>query len=116
MRNNDLQMLRGFLPILQNYYPEVVGRIILVEYPFIIWGLWKIVRPLLDQRTQDKISFITKEELDEHFTPDTIPTEIGGNWEMPDAQVDLWEEGFDFRQWKMRPDEVIEDDGVYRRK
>ena len=114
MRNNDLQMLRGFLPILQNCYPEMVGRIILVEYPFIIWGLWKIVKSLLDVRTQNKVQFIGPAELADHFTPETIPTEIGGLWEMPDAEVDLWEDGFDFTAWKQRPEEVIEEYGVYR--
>jgi hypothetical protein len=64
MKNNDLSMVRAFLPILQNYYPEVVGRILLVEYPFIIWGLWKIIRPLMDVNTQNKVQFIKPEGLD----------------------------------------------------
>lgn len=81
MKNNDMQMIRAFLPILQNCYPEVVGRIIIVEYPFIIWGLWKIVKPLLDVRTQNKIQFISADELSDHFNEESIPEEIGGTWE-----------------------------------
>lgn len=108
-------MIRGFLPILQNYYPEVVGRIIIVEYPFIIWGLWKMIKPLLDVNTQNKVQFIGPEELSEHFTPAAIPTEIGGEWDMPEAEVDLWAEGFDYKQWRVRDFEQILDNGVYKR-
>ncbi len=113
MKNSDIPIVRAFLPVLQDYYPEVVGRIILVEYPMFIWGLWKIVRPLLDQNTQNKVQFIGPDELSEHFDRSTIPTEIGGDWEAPEPEVDLWDPQFDVHAYKKRPDEVIEEDGVY---
>lgn len=111
MKNNDLPILRAFLPVLQNYYPEVVGRIIVVEYPFIVWGIWKIIRPLLDVNTQNKVQFIGPDELADHFNPNTIPREIGGLWDQPEPDVDMWDSGFDPRNWHKKPNEDIQEDG-----
>jgi hypothetical protein len=116
LKNNDLAMVRAFLPILQGYYPEVVGRILLVEYPFVVYGLWKVIRPWLDPNTQNKVQFIKAEELSDHFDPNAVPAEIGGLWEAPEPEVDLWDPDFDPAAWKIRPWETVEDNGVYRTK
>ena len=41
------------------------------------------MKPLLDVNTQNKVQFIGPEELSEHFNVDSIPREIGGEWDAP---------------------------------
>lgn len=114
MKNNDLSMIRAFLPILQNYYPEVLGRVLLVEYPWFVSGIWKVVKPLLDANTQNKVQFMKPEELSDHFDAAAIPKEIGGEFDAQEPEVDLWDPTFDVAEWRARPWEVIEEDGVYK--
>ena len=43
---------------------------------------------------------------------DAIPTEIGGAWDAPEAEVDGFEDGFDPASWRAKPEEDIREDGV----
>jgi hypothetical protein len=52
--------------------------------------------------------------LEEHFDPESIPKEIGGLWEAPEPEVDLWDDDFDVSSWKKRSWEVIQEGGVYK--
>ena len=40
----------------QANYPENLGRAVIINAPWVFSGAWKLVSPVLNQRTQDKIS------------------------------------------------------------
>ena len=61
----------------------------------LIWGVWRAVRFMLDENTQNKVQFINSEELSEHFDAATLPREIGGEWDSPEPLIDLWDPEFD---------------------
>lgn len=42
----------------QDYYPEILGKMFIINAPFLFKGVWAMVKPLLDSKTQDKISIL----------------------------------------------------------
>jgi hypothetical protein len=79
MANNDLPFCREAIAILQNYYPERLGRVLLVAPPFIFRAIWAIIKPLLQEATRNKILFLgSNEELKQYIDPDAIPEHYGG--------------------------------------
>jgi len=65
-------------------YPERLGRMIVINSPWIFPFLWKIVSPFIDAKTKAKISIIYgkyTEELIKFISPDTLPKEYGGQCE-----------------------------------
>jgi len=52
-----LQQGRQTLNILQNHYPERLGRALVTNVPWIIWGFFKMITPFIDPVTRDKIKF-----------------------------------------------------------
>lgn len=54
----------GFIKIssqvAQDYYPEILGRMFIVNAPTLFTMVWKVVKPWLDKRTQNKIKIMGK--------------------------------------------------------
>jgi len=65
----------------QQYYPENMRRLFVINAPSVFTGLWKIVKPLLDERTQRKVQVLGKDYLtvmQEFISIDQIPECVGG--------------------------------------
>lgn len=45
------------LNILQNHYPERLGRALVTNVPWVIWGFFKLITPFIDPITREKIKF-----------------------------------------------------------
>ena len=48
---------RQVLNILQNHYPERLGRACVKNVPWIIWGFFKLINPFIDPLTREKLKF-----------------------------------------------------------
>ncbi|EGX89635.1 CRAL/TRIO domain protein [Cordyceps militaris CM01] len=48
---------REVLHILQNHYPERLGKALIINVPWIVWGFFKIITPFIDPVTRDKLKF-----------------------------------------------------------
>ena len=48
---------RQTLNILQNHYPERLGKACVKDVPWIIWGFFKIITPFIDPTTKEKMKF-----------------------------------------------------------
>ncbi|XP_043806576.1 sec14 cytosolic factor isoform X2 [Manihot esculenta] len=63
---------------LQDYYPERLGKLFIVNAPYIFMAVWKIIYPFIDNNTKKKIVFVENkklkstllEDIDESLTPD----------------------------------------------
>jgi hypothetical protein len=70
----------------QLYYPERMGKMIIIRAPMIFWGFWKIISPLLDSVTKEKIVILGnnfEEALLELIDADQLPEEYGGTCACP---------------------------------
>ncbi|KAF9091047.1 hypothetical protein BGX27_002083, partial [Mortierella sp. AM989] len=46
--NMDWGFVRLFVQCFESYYPETLGVCVVHRAPFVFWGLWKLIQPLLD--------------------------------------------------------------------
>jgi hypothetical protein len=78
-KNLDLKTLQFTVSSLQNYYPESLGKVLVYNSSWLVYGIWKVVRPWLDPVTAAKVQFVDKNQLGEHIDADQLLTEYGGN-------------------------------------
>ncbi|KAJ5160152.1 Phosphatidylinositol transfer protein PDR16 [Penicillium canariense] len=65
------------LDILQNHYPERLGRALVINVPFVIWGFFKLITPFIDPNTRQKLKF--NEDLRQHVPPSHLLKSVGGD-------------------------------------
>lgn len=86
---------RQTLYILQNHYPERLGRALVVNggfrrrkmkeavltpiVPFVLWGFFKLITPFIDPLTREKLKF--NEDMRTHVPPTQLLRENGGDVE-----------------------------------
>ncbi|KAL3835421.1 hypothetical protein ACJIZ3_010157 [Penstemon smallii] len=76
--NSDVRGYLAALSILQDYYPERLGKLYVVHVPYIFMTVWKIIHPIIDKNTKKKIVFVEnkrlqatlKEDIDESQLPE----------------------------------------------
>lgn len=77
--------------ISQNYYPEMLKRMIIINAPLIFSGIWAIVKHMLDSKTRSKISIHSGSGLKtikKFIDLENVPEFVKGKstiplWEMP---------------------------------
>mmetsp|Transcript_30503 Transcript_30503/g.58733 ORF Transcript_30503/g.58733 Transcript_30503/m.58733 type:complete len:286 (-) Transcript_30503:241-1098(-) len=73
--------------ILQNHYPERLGKAILINAPTMFSVFWAMVSPFVDNDTKSKMLFASssrkrrKQELSEHIDLCHLEHEVGGDWQ-----------------------------------
>uniref|UniRef100_A0ACD5XG70 Uncharacterized protein n=2 Tax=Avena sativa TaxID=4498 RepID=A0ACD5XG70_AVESA len=63
--NCDVRAYIAAIEIMQNYYPERLGKALMVHVPYIFMKAWKMVQPFIDANTKDKFVFIDDKNLEE---------------------------------------------------
>ncbi|KAG0006011.1 hypothetical protein BGZ80_008582 [Entomortierella chlamydospora] len=63
--NMDWGFVRLFVQCFESYYPETLGVCVVHKAPFVFWGLWKLIQPLLDPVVASKFVF-TRTNADLH--------------------------------------------------
>lgn len=48
---------RETISILQNHYPERLGRALIQDVPWLVWGFFKAIGPFIDPLTREKLKF-----------------------------------------------------------
>lgn len=82
--NVDLVTTRSDVIIFLQHYPEAFVRILFVSSPRFIYHFYKLITPLLNERTIERIVWCdtpqhVTTELDKWFSRDQIPVWLGGN-------------------------------------
>lgn len=74
--------IREITQIGQNYYPEVMGKMMIVNAPYMFSGIWKIVSGMIDENTRKKIDVLSEKEsvpkIMEVIEPRYVPKSLGG--------------------------------------
>ncbi|KAJ5279586.1 CRAL/TRIO domain protein [Penicillium angulare] len=78
-QNASIGQAKQTVSILQNHYPERLGRALVVNSPFYIWGFFKILTPFIDPLTREKLKF--NEDLRQHVPPSQLMKTVGGDVE-----------------------------------
>ncbi|KAK5939095.1 Phosphatidylinositol transfer protein (PITP) [Knufia obscura] len=72
-----LQQGKQTLNILQNHYPERLGRALVGNVPWVIWGFFKMITPFIDPVTKEKIKF--NEDFGLHVPREQLMKEAKGS-------------------------------------
>ncbi|GLJ16742.1 hypothetical protein SUGI_0288090 [Cryptomeria japonica] len=59
----DIRGYLALLEILQNYYPERLGKLYFIHLPYIFWAAWNIVCPFVDKKTKQKVSIVENKDI-----------------------------------------------------
>ena len=84
--NSDVDWVKAVAPLLQNHYPERLYKAYLAPAPWIMRGVWNMVKYFFDPNTRSKIElwadpdglteFIDRETLDDAFNADLVDPSI----------------------------------------
>lgn len=83
-----LQQGKQTLNILQNHYPERLGRALVANVPFLIWGFFKLITPFIDPVTREKIKF--NEDYGLHVPREQLMKEANGSVEFDYDHAEYW--------------------------
>ncbi|KAJ8759340.1 hypothetical protein K2173_006860 [Erythroxylum novogranatense] len=80
--NSDIRGYIAALSILQDCYPERLGKLFFVHVPYVFMTAWKVVYPFVDSKTKKKIIFVDNKKLTSTLLRDIdesqLPNVYGG--------------------------------------
>jgi hypothetical protein len=80
-KNFDVPATKAMLGILDQYFPERLGKLYIVNAGYVFCGFWKLISPFIPKRTQKKIflhSGKAMEQLLANWDVDQLVTMVGG--------------------------------------
>lgn len=78
MKNFSMELMRIMIGLLQNHYPERLGRVFVINAPWVFRGAWKMIYPLLDERTRCKIYLQSDSKIKETIAEAELEMSYGG--------------------------------------
>lgn len=75
IENFDIASIKHFIKLLQDYYPEVLGKLLIKNAPLILKTMIIIMKPIITERTMKKIKFVNSQSLFKFINKDDIPLE-----------------------------------------
>ncbi|XP_047959438.1 phosphatidylinositol transfer protein 3-like [Salvia hispanica] len=88
--NSDIRANLAAITILQEYYPERLGKMFIVHAPYIFMTMWKLVYPFIDKKTRNKVVFVEDKRLRETLLEDIdenqLPEIYGGKLQLVPIQ------------------------------
>jgi hypothetical protein len=80
MMGKTKEFLKIAANIGQNYYPEMLGSMYVINSGFFFSAVWSIAKGFIDEKTKKKINIEKNEKvLREVIDPENLPTFLGGN-------------------------------------
>lgn len=84
-RNAPYRLVKDGIQTLQDYYPERLGRVFLVNYPTTIRAAYTAISPIIDAGAKEKIVWVADADpsatLQKYVSPKSIPSFLGGELE-----------------------------------
>ncbi|KAJ3076757.1 cytosolic factor, phosphatidylinositol/phosphatidylcholine transfer protein [Podochytrium sp. JEL0797] len=74
-------IVKSISAIAQDYYPEMLGKMYLINAPMLFTGVWTLIKPMLDEATVQKITVLGsnyQSSLLESVAPENLPRFLGG--------------------------------------
>ncbi|PHH58384.1 hypothetical protein CDD82_3107 [Ophiocordyceps australis] len=85
----SVSVAREVLHILQNHYPERLGKALIINVPWIVWGFFKLINPFIDPVTRDKVKF--NGDMTQYVAPDQLwRSDWGGRLEFDYEHDAYW--------------------------
>uniref|UniRef100_A0A6B2LE39 CRAL-TRIO domain-containing protein n=1 Tax=Arcella intermedia TaxID=1963864 RepID=A0A6B2LE39_9EUKA len=85
-------LFKDTIQIDQDFYPEILGHLFIINAPWIFKGMWALISPWIDPVTSKKIHILGGDYLNtllKYIDLDQIPKEYGGT---ADVAVGTWDD------------------------
>lgn len=79
---------REVLNILQTHYPERLGRALIINVPWVVWGFFKLITPFIDPLTREKLKF--NEDMRQYVSPQQLWKEFQGDLDFEYDHKTYW--------------------------
>jgi hypothetical protein len=79
--SRSTKIFRDTVDIDQNYYPERLCNLFIINAPWVFKGIWHVLKPWIDPTTREKFHIYGTDYRDallEFIDSDQIPVEFGG--------------------------------------
>ncbi|CAN8065525.1 unnamed protein product [Agarophyton chilense] len=84
-RNAPYRLVKDGIQTLQDFYPDRLGYVFLVNYPVTIRAAYTVVSPIIDPGAKEKIVWASEDDpsatLRKYISPKSIPRFLGGELE-----------------------------------
>ena len=78
-KNMDFHQVKFLIHLLDNYYPDSLGLILILNFPWVLDKSWALIKSWLNASVQRKVRFIRNEsELAEFIDPSVLPKRLHG--------------------------------------
>jgi hypothetical protein len=78
-KNMDFHQVKFLIHLLDNYYPDSLGLILILNFPWVLDKCWTIIKSWLSASVRKKVRFIHSEaELNEFIDPSVLPKRLFG--------------------------------------
>lgn len=78
-KNMDLHQVKFLITLMDNYYPDSLGLILILNFPWLLGKSWTLIKTWLNPNVQKKVRFIhSEEELAELIDPTVLPKRLYG--------------------------------------
>lgn len=81
LSSDNRDFLQIAIKIAQDYYPEMMAKMFIINTGFTFKALWAMAKPFLDKKTKEKITILGsdyKKALNEWIDNDQLPEFLGG--------------------------------------
>lgn len=115
MSKSLYELIAFSIKLFQDFYPETVTKVFIINTPMMFSGLWTLIKPLFTSRTQVSIvasSNSNSEELKKFIAPELLPMAYGGSCPDPLDSVDRGAYLFEaqlccyYKKWDLTPQEL----------
>jgi len=80
-QSNVRAMIRKLIYVAQAQYPERLHKALLVNAPYGFETAWRLIKPLLDEKTAEKILFCHSNDITKDIAPEVLCVKYGGTHE-----------------------------------
>jgi len=90
MNKKTINMVKATSKICQDYYPEILGEMLIVNCPRLFSMGWNTVKGFLNEKTRSKIHILGSDyskALFERVDPENVPEFLGGNCRCPEGCI-----------------------------
>jgi hypothetical protein len=83
--NFSFSQIKIAISLLQNHYPERLGMIYVINAPFVFTAAWRMIQPLLDERTRNKIDILGSDitKVYDNIEPSQLEPPFGTHEKFP---------------------------------
>lgn len=76
MKSMDFKYIKGFLDMLRYYYPERIAQCFIINYPWVFWGCWAVIKHWMNDVTRSKFIFAEYEQLNDFIELEKMPVKL----------------------------------------